>query len=108
METKIRNIGNSKGVIIPQSYLSELNLSLNDTVCINIINGKIIIEKIEDKAIYDDLILRDLISEGFSGENLIREFMSRKSKFNDAYVKLLDDCLNDDMYSFSDVFGEEL
>lgn len=43
METVIRKLGNSKGVLLSASLLKELNLDVNDKVDIKAENGRIVI-----------------------------------------------------------------
>ena len=43
METSLRNIGNSKGVVFPAQLLKELNINLGDKLDAKTENGSIII-----------------------------------------------------------------
>ncbi|MDE7478261.1 MAG: AbrB/MazE/SpoVT family DNA-binding domain-containing protein [Lachnospiraceae bacterium] len=46
IQTSIRKWGNSQGIRLPKEILSQLNLQENDTVGINICDGKITVEKV--------------------------------------------------------------
>ena len=46
VQTNIRRWGNSQGIRLPKEILSQLNLQENDTVGINICDGKMTIEKV--------------------------------------------------------------
>ena len=43
METSLRNIGNSKGAVIPAQLLKELNIHVGDKLDVRAENGSIII-----------------------------------------------------------------
>lgn len=49
MSTTITKIGNSKGVRINKAILDKLDLNVNDKVNIDIVDDKIIIEKLKEK-----------------------------------------------------------
>jgi antitoxin MazE len=46
MKTSLRKIGNSRGVLIPASFLKECNMT--DTVEIDIVDDRIIISAVQD------------------------------------------------------------
>lgn len=46
IQTNIRRWGNSQGIRLPKEILSQLNLQENDTVGINIYDGKMTVEKV--------------------------------------------------------------
>lgn len=58
MLTKIRNIGNSKGAVIPVQILQQLALKEGDSLNINATHGRIVIEPVRQKKHYqlDDLL----------------------------------------------------
>ena len=49
MQTSIRKMGNSSGVIIPKAILVELNVAAGDAVELRTENGKVLIEPIRKK-----------------------------------------------------------
>ena len=46
IQTNIRRWGNSQGIRLPKEILSQMNLQENDTVGINICDGKMTVEKV--------------------------------------------------------------
>ena len=46
IQTNIRRWGNSQGIRLPKEVLSQMNLQENDTVGINVYDGKMTVEKI--------------------------------------------------------------
>ena len=55
---------------------------------------------------FSDLILEDLIKEGYSGEELLKEFKVRKNNIKPAIQKLISDTEKNGV-SYEDVFGED-
>ena len=55
---------------------------------------------------FSDLILEDLIKEGYSGEELLKEFKVRKNNVKPAIQKLISDTEKNGV-SYEDVFGED-
>lgn len=51
MHTKLRKIGNSQGIILPQIILNMLNWHLKDEITFKIKNDKIIIEKLANERV---------------------------------------------------------
>jgi putative addiction module antidote len=49
MNTVIRKIGNSEGVIIPKEILEQLNLKSGDKVRVSGENGKLVIQPSDDR-----------------------------------------------------------
>lgn len=60
METSLRNIGNSKGAVIPAQLLKELNLDVGDTLEIKAENGTLVITPKAAKPKYK---LNDLLAK---------------------------------------------
>ncbi len=60
LNTSIKKIGNSKGVIIPASILKVLGINENDSLDLKIENRQIILSKIE---VYEPMILEELFVE---------------------------------------------
>ena len=50
MRTAVRKLGNSSGIIIPKSVLTEAGVSLGDTVEMTLEEGRIVLAPIEREA----------------------------------------------------------
>lgn len=46
IQTNIRRWGNSQGIRLPKEILAQMNLQENDTVGINVYDGKMTVEKV--------------------------------------------------------------
>ncbi|MCE2571853.1 AbrB/MazE/SpoVT family DNA-binding domain-containing protein [Motilimonas eburnea] len=60
METSIRNIGNSKGVVIPKKLLDELNADTGDKMNMTVEDGKFVMCPVKSKPRYK---LADLLAQ---------------------------------------------
>lgn len=60
METLLRNIGNSKGVVLPAQLLKELGVNVGDKLAVKASDGKLILEPLDKRK---KLKLTDLIKK---------------------------------------------
>lgn len=109
-EQKKVTISSKRQFTIPQKFFTELGFD-REAVC-TLGNGMLIIEpaRSENGGEFAEQILSDLISEGYSGQELLAEFKSRQSKVRPAVEKMLKvakDAANGigEYYSYEDVFG---
>lgn len=49
IQTNIRRWGNSQGIRLPKELLSQMKLKENDAVNINVYDGKMTVEKVDDQ-----------------------------------------------------------
>ena len=59
---------------------------------------------------FDEEILRDLINEGYEGNELLDKFQKTRAKVPAAMEKMLDDLIkqsNGEYYTMKEVFGED-
>ncbi len=65
METVLRKIGHSKGLILPAKLLKELNFQIGDKLNATAVNGKLVIELAEKRPKYKlaDLLAKCDLSE---------------------------------------------
>lgn len=62
------------------------------------------------KGEFDVEILRDLISEGYEGQELLEKFISMREKVPAAFEKMMQDLIdqsNGESYTMQEVFGDE-
>lgn len=76
METKIRKIGNSSGVVISKSILVATNISDQDKVRLSVDNGRIVIEKSRNprEGWEEQFLVAQEAEEIFFPENLSNKF----------------------------------
>lgn len=112
MKPKRISVSSKRQITIPLEYCKALNIE-NEVECI-IKDDSIIIRPVIDNAQdnFADLILEDLIKEGYKGEKLLNEFRKRKKQIQNAINDIKDeaDKVAEDEAPYStieEVFKEE-
>ena len=111
LDKKRISITSNRQLTIPQKFFTKLGFE-NEAIC-SLIDGALVIEPVSHipSGEFDDLILADLIKEGYEGDNLLTEFKIRRSKIRPAVEKLIEEADNasqeiGEYYTYEDVFGE--
>ena len=93
MESRIIRISSKKQITIPQVFYEKLGLG-REAECI--LRGDELIIRRLDKANddYSDLILQDLVQQGYGGDELVKEFRKRKAGIRTAAQNLIDDSIS--------------
>ena len=109
-EQKRVTISSKRQFTIPQKFFTELGFD-REAVC-TLGEGMLIIEpaRSENSGEFAEQILADLITEGYSGQELLSEFKTRQSKVRPAVEEMLKaakDAVNGsgEYYTYGDVFG---
>ncbi len=98
---------------IPQKFYTELGFN-REAIC-TIGNGMLIIQPVHDTAAegeFSEQILSDLIKEGFSGEELLKEFKARQVKVRPSVEAILEEAKAAAQgaapyATYEDIFAEE-
>ena len=90
--TKRISVSSKRQITIPLEFFNETQIQ-NEVDCY-MQNGKIIIQPIDTTGEFDEQILADLISQGFSGNKLLAEFKNKRAKIRPAALKLIDEAQN--------------
>lgn len=111
MNITIKKWGNSQGIILPKLVLESLGFNINDNLDLEIQNNKIVLSKTrENFDDFSDLILEDLIKEGYEGTELLMEFKRIKSNFPEAIKNLRKDLLKEyesgEMLEYEELFND--
>lgn len=111
LEKKRISITSERQLTIPKNFYKLLGFE-NEAIC-TLVDGALIIEPASHVPTgeFDDLILTDLIEEGYEGKNLLAEFKVRRSKIRPAIEKLIHEADNvsrgnGEYFTYEDVFGE--
>lgn len=113
VQKKIITVSSKRQITIPQKFYNTLGFK-TDAECV-MRDGGIFITPLKTEVPNTDFseeILKDLISQGFEGNELLRKFVEQKSKIRPAVEKMLldaDEVLKDESskVSFDDLFGED-
>lgn len=111
-EQKRVTISSKRQFTIPQKFYSELGFD-RDAIC-TMADGMLIIEPASriSGGEFAEIILADLIREGYSGQDLLNEFKIRQTKVRPAVEVLLEkakDAANGkgEYATYDDIFGTE-
>lgn len=112
-QRKIITVSSKRQITIPQKFYNSLGFE-NDAEC-ELRDGGIFIKPIKAKTENVDFsteILKDLISQGFSGEQLLLKFIEMKSKIRSSAEKLSEEAekaVFDDSTKckFEDLFSDD-
>lgn len=105
------NISPKRQVTLPQSFY--VSLEFTDEADCYVRDGEIVIRPVRKNVTgeFDDLILADLIKEGYNGEKLLEEFRKRKNLVRPAVQKLIKEsemfANEGKLYTVKDVFDED-
>ena len=112
MERKIISVSIKRQITIPQKYFDALGFN-NEAECV-LQDGGILIRPIQDRSggDFSEQILADLISQGFSGEQLLERFKLESKKVRPAVLKMIVEADNlaksgEGKSSIAELFGTE-
>jgi len=83
------SVSQKRQITIPIEFFNNLGIK-NEVDCF-MHNNQIIIRPAQDSGEFDEQILADLISQGYSGEELLAKFKEYRRKIRPAVEKLLDE-----------------
>lgn len=112
IEQKRVTITSKRQFTIPQKFYTELGFD-KEADCI-LGEGMLIIKpaSVYSGGEFDEQILEELVAEGYSGKQLLKEFKARRAKIRPAVEALLEEAkkavLGQGKYStYEDIFGSE-
>ncbi len=112
MDKKIISISSKRQLTIPGVFFNKLGFE-DKAECIMRDNELVIRPaRIDSNGEFAEEILSDLIKEGYSGQDLLKEFKNRQAKVRPSVKKMLNDAHKMatgelESMSYDDVFGEE-
>jgi bifunctional DNA-binding transcriptional regulator/antitoxin component of YhaV-PrlF toxin-antitoxin module len=94
---KIIRVTSKRQLTIPKTYFDAL--SIGEQVKCYLDGGRLVIEPAHADEFWDFStdILRELVAESYAGEDLLREFESRKCKVAQALERMVGDARDDVM-----------
>lgn len=106
-KSKRISVSSKRQISIPKEFFEQLNIG--DEVTLELYRNHLVLRPIHES--FDDFsdeILEDLVSEGFSGKELITEFKHRKAQIKKATESLIAETLSKGKRTtIEDLFGEE-
>lgn len=112
MEKKKVSISSKRQITIPQKFFSMLGF---DTEAECIVRGNELVirpVKADSSGEFDEFILADLISHGYTGNELLEAFKAERKKIRPAVEKMLEEAERiargeGEYYTYDDIFGTE-
>ena len=109
MEKKIVSISSKRQITIPIKFFEALDFG-DEAECI-LKGNELVIRPVtyETNSEFADLILSDLIEEGYAGQSLLLEFRARQKKIRPAVEAMIEDArkiahADKDYIDYSDIF----
>lgn len=101
------SVSSKRQITIPKEYFDQLNI-VDEVIC-QVVDGELIIKPVEENVDFSQFILRELINEGYSaGEELLEEFVRRKTRMNPALQQMIAEERDYKVYSSTEDFFDEL
>ena len=112
MDRKKISISSKRQITIPQKFFSMLGF---DTEAECILRGNELVirpVKTDSSGEFDEFILADLISQGYTGNELLEAFKAERKKIRPAVEKMLEEAERvargeGEYYTYDDIFGAE-
>jgi bifunctional DNA-binding transcriptional regulator/antitoxin component of YhaV-PrlF toxin-antitoxin module len=100
------SVSSKRQITIPKEYYEDLQIS--EEVLCQVIDGALVIKPVGEEVDFSQYILRDLINEGYEGEELLHEFSNRKSQIRPAIKRMITESRDNKVYSNTEDFFNEL
>ncbi|KLU59278.1 hypothetical protein CEB3_c42640 [Peptococcaceae bacterium CEB3] len=111
MESKIISVSGKRQITIPLKFYQMLHLE-NEVEC-TVENGALVVRPLaRDTGEFSTQILKELVAQGYSGDELIHRFEQQNENIKKAISKMLDeaDKIADGSTpaaSYTDIFGAD-
>ena len=113
LDKKRISVTSKRQLTIPQKFYTELGFG-SEAIC-TLLDGALVIEPVSQtpSGEFDDLILADLIKEGYEGEALLAEFKARRANVRPAVERLIQQAKdvgrgNGEYSTYEEVFGNDI
>ncbi|MDQ0158164.1 AbrB/MazE/SpoVT family DNA-binding domain-containing protein [Alkalibacillus salilacus] len=81
------SVSKKRQITIPKYFYEKLNMG-NEIIC-ELREDEIVLRKAPNVADFSEEILKDLIAQGYEGQELIKAFQSQKAKIRPAVEELI-------------------
>lgn len=111
MEHRIKqkriSVSKQRQITLPKEFYDQLGIG--DEVFVELHNNRLVIRPVREGDDFAEEILKELVAEGFEGEELIREFNYRRKQIRPAFLKLLEEAKKEaeDVSSLDELFEDD-
>lgn len=100
------SVSSKRQITIPKEFYESLNIS--EEVLCQVVDGALIIKPVQEEVDFSEFILRDLVNEGYQGEELLHEFTHRKSQIRPALSQMIAENRDHIVYSNTEDYFNHL
>lgn len=100
------SVSSKRQITIPKEFYENLNIS--EEVLCEVVDGALIIKPVQEVVDFSEFILRDLVNEGYQGEELLHEFTHRKSQIRPALSQMIAENRDHIVYSNTEDYFNHL
>ena len=99
-------VSSKRQLSIPKEFYDDLGIG--DEVVMEVKNNSLLIKPIKEGfEDFSEEILKELVSEGYEGENLLTEFKNRKSMIKPAIERMIAETREQDYVTVEELFSDE-
>lgn len=100
------SVSSKRQITIPKEFYESLKIS--EEVLCQVVDGALIIKPVQEEVDFSEFILRDLVNEGYQGEELLHEFTHRKSQIRPALSQMIAENRDHIVYSNTEDYFNHL
>lgn len=111
MEHRIKqkriSVSKQRQITLPKEFYDHLGIE--NEVFVELHNNRLVIRPVHEEDDFAREILKELVEEGFTGDELLREFDFRRKQIRPAFLKLLEDAKREaeDVSSLDELFEDD-
>ena len=99
-------VSSKRQISIPKEFYDDLGIG--DEVVMEVKNNSLIIKPIKEGfEDFSEEILKELVSEGYEGEDLLAEFSNRKSMIKPAIERIIAETREQEHVTVEELFSDE-
>lgn len=87
MEAKQITVSEKRQVTIPKRFYEKLGMG-HEVIC-ELRGDELVLRSVPKEEDFSEEILKDLVAEGYNGQELLQEFQNRKAQIRPAVEKLI-------------------
>lgn len=99
-------VSSKRQISIPKDFYEQLGIG--SEVVVELYNNQMVIKPVkEEVGDFSSMILKELIEEGYEGDDLLEEFENRKTLIRPAVNMMIEEALERKPVSRTELFGDD-
>jgi len=101
------SVSKQRQITLPKEFYDQLGIT--DEVLVELHNNRLVIRPVREENDFAEEILKELVAEGFEGDELIKEFNYRRRQIRPAFLKLVEEAKKEaeDVSSLDELFEDD-